>query len=176
MDRIVSHQNLMTLARPRFASRFYTLRNRVRPSFRRGQSAVELALIAPLLIFVLVAATDFSRAYFMSIGAANAARAGVQYGAQSTTTASDTPGMKQAACADFGISNLSTCQTTLNPTPSNFCECPPSASHVSCSSTTCSGREMYVQVNTSAHFQTLLNYPGIPSTVSLNESALMRAE
>jgi|HubBroStandDraft_6_1064221.scaffolds.fasta_scaffold1579800_1 Flp pilus assembly protein TadG len=158
-------------ARPRFAPHFgATLRNRARRYFSRGQSAVELALVVPALVLVLVIAADFSRVFYMSIEAANAARAGVQYGAQSTTKASDTAGMQQAALND--APNLG----ALTATASNFCECPPSTSHVTCSSTTCSGMEMYVQVNTSAQFQTLVHYPGVPSTVTLNESALMRAE
>jgi Flp pilus assembly protein TadG len=167
----MDHQKPMTPARPRLARRFCaTLRNRARPYFLRGQSAVELALLAPVLVLVLVIAADFSRVYYMSIEAANAARAGVQYGAQSTTKASDTTGMQQAALDD--AANLS----GLTATASNFCECPPSTSHVTCSLTTCSGMEMYVQVNTSAQFQTLVHYPGVPSTVTLNESALMRAQ
>ena len=96
-------------------------------------------------------------------------KAGVEYGAQSTTAASDTTGMKQAALND--ATNLS--GVTAN--ASKFCECPPSTLHVSCSPT-CSGMEMYVRVNTSANFRTLVSYPGIPSTVTLNESALMRAK
>jgi Flp pilus assembly protein TadG len=171
MNRIVNHQKTMTPARAGLAPRFCArLRNRTRPYFLRGQSAVELALLTPVLVLVLVVAADFSRVYYMSIEAANAARAGVQYGAQSTTKASDTAGMQQAALND--ASDLS----GLTAIASNFCECPPSISHVTCSSTTCSGMEMYVQVNTSAHFQTLVHYPGVPSTVTLNESALMRAE
>jgi Flp pilus assembly protein TadG len=167
----MDHQKPIRPVRPGLVQRFCaSLRNRVRPYFSRGQSAVELALVAPFVVLVLVIAADFSRVFYMSIEAANAARAGVQYGAQSTTKASDTAGMQQAALND--AANLS----GLTATASNFCECPPSTSHVTCSSTSCSGMEMYVQVNTSAQFQTLVHYPGVPSTVTLNESALMRAE
>jgi len=167
----MDHQKPMRPVRPGFVPRFCArLHNRARRCFNRGQSAVELALVAPFVVLVLVIAADFSRVFYMSIEAANAARAGVQYGAQSTTKASDTAGMQQAALND--AANLS----GLTATASNFCECPPSTSHVSCSSTSCSGMEMYVQVNTSAQFQTLVHYPGVPTTVTLNESALMRAE
>jgi Flp pilus assembly protein TadG len=171
MNYIWSNRNPVTHARPRLAPRFCAgLRNSARMYFSRGQSAVELGLLTPILVLVLVIAADFSRVFYMSIEAANAARAGVQYGAQSTIQASDTAGMQQAALNDG--SNLS----GLTANASNFCECPPSTSHVTCSSTTCSGMEMYVQVNTSAQFHTLVHYPGVPSTVTLNESALMRAE
>jgi Flp pilus assembly protein TadG len=167
----MDHQKPMRPVCPGFVPRFCArLDNRARRCFNRGQSAVELALVAPFVILVLVIAADFSRVFYMSIEAANAARAGVKYGAQSTTKASDTSGMQQAALND--AANLS----GLTATASNFCECPPSTSHVTCSSTSCSGMEMYVQVNTSAQFQTLVHYPGVPSTVTLNESALMRAE
>jgi Flp pilus assembly protein TadG len=167
----MDHQKPMRPVRAGFVPRFCArLHSRARPYFSRGQSAVELALVAPFVVLVLVIAADFSRVFYMSIEAANAARAGVQYGAQSTTKASDTAGMQQAALND--AANLS----GLTATASNFCECPPSTSHVTCSSTSCSGMEMYVQVNTSAQFQTLVHYPGVPTTVTLNESALMRAE
>jgi len=170
MDRIVSHQNPMTQVGPRPAPRFHaTLCNRTHLYFRRAQSTVELALLLPVVALVMVAAADFARVYYMSTALVSAARAGVQYGAQSTTAASDTAGMKQAALND--ASNLSGVTTTA----SKFCECPPSTSHVSCSPA-CSGMEMYVQVNTSANFHTLVSYPGIPSTLTLNERALMRAE
>jgi TadE-like protein len=123
-------------ARPNFTPRLCA--RSCRPAHRclsRGQSAVELALLAPVLILLLLAAADFSRVYYASIEATNAARADVQYGAQSITTASDTAGMQQAALND--ASNLS----GLTATASNFCECPPGTSHVICSSATCSGME-----------------------------------
>jgi Flp pilus assembly protein TadG len=172
MDRhIVSYKRPMTPLRPRLVPRFHaTLRDRAQRYFRRGQSTVELALLLPVVALVMVAAADFARVYYMSTALVSAARAGVQYGAQSATAASDTAGMKQAALND--ASNLSGVTTTA----SNFCQCPPSTSHVSCSSTCSAGMEMYVQVNTSAPFHTLVSYPGIPSTVTLNESALMRAQ
>lgn len=167
---MMSYQEAMTAGRPRIRPRLCaTSRGYARSYFRCGQSAVELALLMPVLAFVLVAAADFARVYYMSTTLVSAARAGVQYGAQSITTASDRDGMKQAALND--ASNLS----GVTATASNFCECPPSTSHVSCS-LTCSGMEMYVQVNTSANFRTLVSYPGIPSTVTINESARMRAE
>ncbi len=171
MEHIGSNRKPVTPAQARLAPRFSaTLCRCARPYFRRGQSAVELALITPVLALVLLAAGDAARVFYISIEAVNAAHAGVQYGAQSATTASDTAGMQQAALDD--ASDL----PGLTATASNFCECPPSAAHVSCSSTNCSGMEMWAQVNTSVQFHTLMNYPGIPSTVTINQSALMRAK
>ncbi len=61
--------------------------------FRRmsnGQSAVELALMAPVLFTLLLAVGDYARVFFKNIEVADAARAGAQYGAQKLTTSVDT--------------------------------------------------------------------------------------
>ena len=144
----------------------------------RGQSMVELALMVPALALVLVATADFGRVYFTSVAVENAARAGVQYGAQSLTTSVDITGMEQAACNDFGISDLTTCQATMTTTATSFCECVGSTAVVSCSSTCDDGgvQEKWVQVNTSTTFNTLLTYPGIPSSYPISQVAMMRAK
>src|SRR5712692_3023472 len=51
----------------------------------RGQSAVELALGLPFLVLLLFVVCEFARVFYMAMGVASAARAGVQYGAQSCT-------------------------------------------------------------------------------------------
>ena len=65
-----------------------------------GTSAVEFAIVAPVLIFLLIGLIDVGRYTYYGILAANAARAGAQYGAQSVYTAIDSPGMQNAALAD----------------------------------------------------------------------------
>jgi hypothetical protein len=53
MDYIGNNRKPVTHAQPRLAPRFCaTLRDRARLYFSRGQSAVELALLAPVLTFV----------------------------------------------------------------------------------------------------------------------------
>ena len=93
-----------------------------------GQSLVELALTLPLLILILLGAAEFARFAWASIETTNAARAGVQYGAQTHITASDNAGMQAAALND-GV-NLS----GLTATPSHSCACSTAASTtVACS-------------------------------------------
>ncbi len=46
---------------------------------RRGIAAVELALVAPFLCFILMACIDFGRAISQNIQLSHAVRAGVQY-------------------------------------------------------------------------------------------------
>jgi Flp pilus assembly protein TadG len=47
-----------------------------------GTSLVEFAILAPVIIFLLIGVIEIGRFAFFSILAANAARAGAQYGAQ----------------------------------------------------------------------------------------------
>jgi Flp pilus assembly protein TadG len=135
-----------------------------------GQAAVELALLLPVLAVLLVGVADLARVFFFSIAVNNAARAGVQYGAQSLTYSGDFKGMQQAALNDGAT------VPGLAATATNFCECNGGGS-VSCSPLpSCPGVASYVQVQTSAQFTTLVKYPGVPSTVALTGNAIMRVQ
>ena len=124
----------------------------------RGQSAVESALGLPFLAVVLFVVCEFARVFYVAMGVASAARAGVQYGAQSYVKAIDNAGMTLAADNDGkNISGLAV-------TPTHFCmcdgaQCSPaqsSACVVSCSAppSTCTEPKVFVEVTTSATFQT----------------------
>ncbi len=52
----------------------------------RGQSVVELALIAPILIMVFLGIVDFSRVYHAASAASNAARVGAEVAMNSQNT------------------------------------------------------------------------------------------
>ena len=136
----------------------------------RGQSFVEFALLAPVLILFLLAVADFGRVFFVSIALNNAARAGTQYGIQSPANAADFAGMQQAAQTD--ASNIS----GVGATASEYCECPDGSTQACNSSPACSDMRVYVEVDTTGSFQTLLTYPGIPSSFSLTGKSVMRAE
>jgi Flp pilus assembly protein TadG len=136
---------------------------------RRGQSSVELALSIPLLIVLLLASVEFGQIFYTQICVTNAARAGVQYGAQNITTAGDTSAAVQAALAD--APNV----TGLTATASHFCQCANGAAST-CLATDCSGshRLLYVQVNTSAPYTPMMSYPGLPGSLTLTGEATMR--
>src|SRR5271170_4990073 len=106
------------------------LRGVSRGGLTRGQSAVELAVVVPVLLLLLVAAADFCRIFYMSIGLMNAARAGAQYGSQTVITAADSAGMIAAAKTDgSNFANLTatasqcTCASSATVTvcPSSYC-------------------------------------------------------
>ncbi len=54
-----------------------------------GTSLVEMALLTPLLALLLMGTIDVGRLAYLSIQVSNGARAGVQYGAQNSSTSLD---------------------------------------------------------------------------------------
>ena len=62
---------------------------------QRGQATVELALSIGLLIFILLAAIDFGRAFFAYVGLVNAAREGARAGVMALDPAAIEPAVRQ---------------------------------------------------------------------------------
>jgi Flp pilus assembly protein TadG len=134
---------------------------------------MEAALLVPLMLLMCCGVMDFARVVYAGIAVANAARAGVQFGALTPGNSGNTAGMAQAAkndAADLGSGNVTA-------TATNFCACTGTAGTVSCS-TTCSGAtpDGYVSVTANYTFNTLLKCPGIPSQVVLSRTAKMRVQ
>ena len=140
-----------------------------RASRQRGSAILELAIAVPLLTLVLAGTMEFGRAFYAAAEVANAARAGVQFAAINPANASNITGMQQAATND--AVNLS----GLTATASKFCECSDGTS-VDCTSGSCSGKRTYVKVVTTAQFQTIGTYPGIPSPFTVGSQATMRVQ
>lgn len=129
-----------------------------------GTALVEFALVAPVLVILLIGLIDFGRYMYDGILAANAARAGAAYGAQTLRTADDNVGMTAAAQSDSqGIA------LTVNPGH----VCMVNNAPVSCGTT---NETVYVQVNTTGTFVPLVTYPGLPSSVTVKGSSMMRVE
>lgn len=142
-----------------------------------GQALLEVALVAPVFFLLLIGAAEFGLLEYNAIGASNAARAAVAYGAQSHISASDGAGM-QAAAANDG-SNLSGLSATAN----NFCACSNApTTQVACSAavTLCSPAPThpieYVQVITTATVNPPFHLPGLPATFTLHGQATMRVQ
>lgn len=157
----------------------------------RGSAFVELALILPLLVFVVIGAAELGRIAYFAIELANAARAGAAYGSQNSQTAIDSTDIELAASND--ASNIA---ITFPTAPGNYCVCetatsggsvsdtsPVLCSTVATSTTYCTESTTtgttntvigYVQVNTRATVSTMFHYPGIPASFTLNGFAEMR--
>lgn len=137
----------------------------------RGIAIVEFAILVPALMMLLIGLIEMGRFAYYSIIVANAARAGAQYGAQNLVTAADSTGMKQAALNDGqNISGL-----TVPTPPSYSCQCADGTAST-CEATDCSSshRLTYVQVDTRGTYSSLFNYPGLPSTFTVNSQAIMQ--
>lgn len=138
-----------------------------------GQSLVEIALVAPLLLLLLIGAVEIGRAAYYSIATVNAARAAVQYGAQNHATAADNTGIKQAALNDAPPNMLSPDNVTI----SSYCECPDGTAAPNCLETDCPVDNRfvpYLKVNTQMQLIPLINFPGLPPSFSCSGEAVMR--
>ena len=133
-----------------------------------------MALVLPFLLLLLMGIIEVGRYAALSIDVENAARAGAQYGAQNLATAADTTGMTNAALNEGqNIPGIS-----VTPAPTVLCGCaqepPPGACPLASPCTAPDHQLVYVQVNARGTFNSLFNYPGIPASIVVNESAQMR--
>lgn len=140
--------------------------------FRRGeagQSLVEAAVAAPMFFLLLMGAGELARVAYVAIEVSNAARAGAQYGAQSSANWGDSTGIATAASEDAAnVSGLTTTSSTGN-TCSDGTAATSSNGTVSCAS----GAQPLgtVTVTSSASFDPLIHIPGLPTTMNLSSSA-----
>ena len=137
-----------------------------------GSALAEIALVLPLLVLVLLGLIEVGRFGNYTILVGNAARAGVQYGAQNTVTAADVAGMQNSAKSDG--QNI----TGLTATASSFCKCSDGTAST-CLATDCptSHRIIYVQVLTSATVPSLTNSSVLPvplRSIAVQGKAVMR--
>jgi Flp pilus assembly protein TadG len=136
-----------------------------------GASLVEFAILLPVMVFLLMGVIEIGRYTYFAILAANAARAGAQYGSQNTTTADDITGMSEAATADEGS------VPQFSPSPTPLCAVnggAPAQCAASAGSGPAAGTVYYVQVVVTGTFTTLFHYPGIPNNIPITGSATMR--
>jgi Flp pilus assembly protein TadG len=140
---------------------------------QRGTSMVEVALLAPVFVFLLVGLVEIGRFSYFWIVAEHAARSGVQYGSQNLQTAADAnsngPGTTGAAKADANIAGW-TVKSSLTCTVNGVSgPCPANNSNSVSPSLV-----YYVQVQVTGTVTSLLNYPGIPHSIPLSVTATQR--
>ncbi len=126
----------------------------------------------PIFTVILLGAAEISRVAYAGIEVTNAARAGVQYGAQTHATAADTNGIKLAATSDGANVGSLTANVTV------FCTCSNGTS-ITCanSATTCTARTFqYVRVDTSVTLDPIIHAPALPKKYNLKGRAVMRVQ
>jgi Flp pilus assembly protein TadG len=136
------------------------MRQRIPPrrqALRPGSSAVELALLLPLLGLLFLTAVDFARLYYHYTIITNCARNGALYGSD-PTAAAESPYLTLKAAAQADAQN-----NNLNPLPS-----------VSSSNGTDDSGNPYVEVTVSYAFQTISNSPGLSNPINLTRTVRMR--
>ena len=146
-------------------------RNHLKDS--RGTSSVELAVLAPVFVFLLIGVIEVSRYMYFAILASHAARAGVQYASQSTETAADAnsngPATRTATLADGqNLSAWTVHSSILCTIAGQASTCP-----VNTANAVPANLVYYVQVKVSGTFHSLMNYPGIPNSFPITATAIM---
>jgi Flp pilus assembly protein TadG len=133
-----------------------------------GNSVVEFALIAPVLLGLAAGVTDMGMQTYAAISVDSAARSGMQMLA---TNPGDTAGAESAALAATSLdpANLSVSVT-------QSCQCS-GGSSVTCSGTCASGdieRSYMVQVSTT--YSRIFPIPGLENPVTLTGRAQIRVQ
>jgi len=108
-------------------------------------------VLLPFLMFLVVAGVDYARVVYYSVTVENCARNGAVY-ASDPVAVSQSPYATVQAAALADASNLS-----------------PPPTVTSTSGTDAAGNP-YVEVTVSWTFQTITNYPGVPSTTTITRT------
>ena len=121
-----------------------------------GQSLIELALILPVLVFGLAGGIDFARSYAAYLGAMNAARAGAEASVMGSA-ANDAAAIAAA-------------QDELQRIPAeNLGRATVTVAH------TTSGGNSFTSVRVQYSFQTIVAWPFVPSSSTIDRTVTFRA-
>jgi len=135
-----------------------------------GSSLIELGVLLPVVIAIILAATELSFYVQRSMIIIEAASVGARFGIIAGN-ATNVNGMSQAAQnASDNLSGFSVSSTS-------FCSCTPGGTKVSCTST-CSSLvtiSHYVQVTTSATVPGVFHVAGLPTSMHPTATSTMRA-
>jgi Flp pilus assembly protein TadG len=124
---------------------------------RKGVSAVEFALIAPMLLLMLAGVVDVSRCLWYMTDVAQSVRAGVEYMTGNPNDSTGTAAFMRGATVLGSSSGFTadasqcTCQTSTDPNPSSPTPWAQRVTWSACSSLTCVTAPVhrYVQVTAS---------------------------
>lgn len=138
-----------------------------------GVAAIELALVAPILVLMLVASFDLGLGLYRDMQVQTAAQAGAQYAIEHGYTSS-------SAIANAVTSATSYSGVSASPAPSRFCGCVSNGaiSNVTCTSVCADGTSpgTYVRASSKATYTTILPYPTIPNSFTLTSQSTVRIQ
>ena len=120
-----------------------------------GQGIVEFALLTPVLLLLLLVAVDFGRAYSAYIQVTSAAREGAAFGSRSSENANNQSLVQDAALADSSSIYGKPLTVVSNTQMDSY-------------------SYEQVVVTVSYDFETLVDFPGIPSSIPMSRTVTMR--
>lgn len=132
------------------------------PTRRRGAAALEFALVLPVLLTLLLGITDFGRFSHSRIAVNNAARCGAGYASMNPYSSSGAEAWKAGV------------KETVTNELSGFAAFDPEKLTVTSTNVVESGGLRRVSVQVVYPFETLVNWPLLPSSVNLQHSVVMR--
>lgn len=135
---------------------------------RRGASAPEFGIVAPVMVLLLAGLADIGAAMQQAIRLENAARAGAQF-AMSFPDNQD--GIATAAAEALGAAGGASVTASAP-----FCACPGGAAAVSCEGTPCAGAPpgTYVSVTVTQPFSAIVGVGGFVLPPTLRGDAVAR--
>ena len=142
---------------------------------RNGTSAIELALVLPLIAGMIVPLADLGMGAYTKMQVQNAAQAGADYALLNAASTFDAGTIGTAVTSATSLSGL-----TADPAPTESCACVSGTTITDttappCSTGCASGTEgIYVTVNAQAAYTPLFPYPTIPSTVTFTGTSQVR--
>lgn len=137
-----------------------------------GQSLLEFAIAVPFLLLLLVGTFEFGRYMYDAIEISNAARAGAAYAAK--FGAGNTTGIAAAAVADAADLGLDP-NTDVKATTYCTCDSTQGTNIGSCATfSSCAATDRVdtvINVVVSKNFLPLINYPGLPASLTIARTA-----
>jgi len=146
----------------------------------RGGAIVEFALIASFLLLLLMTTFDYGRIFFTSIGVTSAANGLALYAYKNSSSGAIPDKLKTDGEAQELARTLSPDLPDLSATKAvRSCTCPPATNYTACQNplpTCAKGWRIAIEVNASAQFNTVANYPGIPNQTTIGRTATIRVQ
>lgn len=138
---------------------------------QKGSILVEFALSSALMLLLFFGIVDFARLFTTAQIVMDSACAGTQYGALSPAHWGDFQGIHDSALANAQN------PTDMTVTPAQFCTCSIGGPQISCPATCPGGSAAtYLRVDVTKPFNTMIAYPGLPSTINITRTSVVRLE
>lgn len=137
---------------------------------RRANAAIEMALIAPVLILMLVGTADYGTAIYRRMQVQHAAQAGADFAMRNGFNAPAITATVTGATAFVGL--------TATPAPAETCGCATAAAVTpAVCGATCAGGAVagtYIAVSAQGTYTTIVPYPGMPTSFTFASTSMAR--